>query len=326
MTAERALITGGAGFIGSHLAEHLLTQGWRVVVLDNFATGSPANVQHLQGRAAFELVEGDAADERLMDRLASESDVLFHLAAVVGVERVVADPVGTVERNHAATKAVLHVASRHQLRVIFTSSSEVYGANPAPAFREEDACIIGPTSHRRWCYSASKLHDEFHAYAFHYAHRLPVTIVRLFNTVGPRQVGHYGMVVPRFVGRALAGEPLVVYGDGTQRRCFTFVGDVVLCLEMLTQTDGAAGQVFNIGSTEETSIRALAERVKALTGSESPVHFRSYREAYGEHFEDVPHRRPNVERLRAAIGYAPDTPLDEALQSVIDHLRAAGES
>lgn len=320
---RHALITGGAGFIGSHLAERLLAAGWRVTVLDNFSTGRRENVACLSQREDFVLVEGGAEDGGRVEALAEGVSVIFHLAAVVGVERVVDDPVGTVESNHAATKAVLRAARERGARVLLTSSSEVYGANPNAAFQEDDSCIIGPTHRRRWCYSASKLMDEFHAYAYHYAYGLPVTIVRLFNTIGPRQVGRYGMVVPRFVKQALAGEPISVYGDGSQCRCFTYVGDVVRCLHELVEAPGAAGTVFNVGSTEEVSILALAERVKALTGSKSVIEFRSVREAYGENFEDVARRRPATARLQQAIGFVPDTPLDVSLRAVIADLQGA---
>ncbi len=322
MSQPHALVTGGAGFIGSHLAEELLGRGWAVTALDDFSTGRPENVAHLADRPGFALVEGCATQYELVERLGAGASALFHLAAVVGVQKVVDNPVDTVEKNHAATRTALHVAHRHGLRMLATSSSEVYGANPNEAFREDDACMIGPTTQRRWCYSASKLLDEFHAFAFHYAYGLPVTVVRLFNTVGPRQVGRYGMVVPTFVRQALTGEPITVYGDGEQRRSFTDVGDVARCLVDLVQTRETAGQVFNVGSTRETRILDLARLVKRLTGSASEIVFRTYEQAYGEHFEDVARRRPDTTRLAAAIGHVPATPLEEVLPRVIAWVRA----
>ncbi|MFH0910533.1 MAG: NAD-dependent epimerase/dehydratase family protein, partial [Planctomycetota bacterium] len=322
MASSHALITGGAGFIGSHLAEHLLDRGWRVTALDNFSTGSRENVRHLAGSRVFQLVEGCASNYELVERLGADADVLFHLAAVVGVRKVVDNPVATVEMNHAATKTALHVAQRHGLRILITSSSEVYGANPKPHFSEDDSCMIGPTVHRRWCYSASKLMDEFHAFAFFHAHRLPVTVVRLFNTIGPRQVGHYGMVVPTFVRQALTGAPITVFGTGRQRRSFTYVKDVVESLRRLVETDASVGEVFNVGSTEESEILALAEGVKRLTESPSEIVFQSYREAYGEDFEDVERRCPDTTRLRRAIGYSPSTPLAACLPTIIESVRA----
>lgn len=312
-----ALVTGGAGFIGSHLAEHLLETGWRVTVLDDLSTGSRENLASVAGRDGFLFVEGGAEEPGLVEGLSAGGEAIFHLAAAVGVQRVVDDPVGTVETNHAATRSVLHAAHRHGLRVLITSSSEVYGANPDDAFREDAPCIIGPPTHRRWCYSASKLLDEFHAQAFHYRHGVQVVIARLFNTIGPRQVGRYGMVVPRFVSQALAGEPITVYGDGRQRRCFTWVGDVVECLAALLTNADSAGQVFNVGSDEETSILDLAERIRALTGREVPIVHCTLEDAYGEVFEDVPHRRPDTAALQAIIGRAPRTPLEHSLQRVI---------
>jgi len=233
----------------------------------------------------------------------------------------VEDPVGTIETNHAATKSVLHLARRHNLRMLITSSSEVYGANPSTAFLEDDVCSIGPTSQRRWGYSASKLLDEFHAFSYFYAYKTPVTVVRLFNTIGPRQVGAYGMVVPRFVRQALSGNPITIYGNGEQCRCFTWVGDVVECLRLLMEADNSAGQVFNIGSTEEISINNLAAMVQKLTGTKVKPVYQDYREAYGEHFSDVEHRCPDTTRLREAIGTAPSTPLEASLQRVVDWIR-----
>jgi UDP-glucose 4-epimerase len=222
--------------------------------------------------------------------------------------------------NHEATRAVLHAADRHGLRALVTSSSEVYGSNPNPTFREDDICMIGPTRKRRWGYSASKLLDEFHAFAFYYERGLPVTVVRLFNTIGPRQVGTYGMVVPTFLKQALAGEPITVYGTGEQRRSFTDVGDVTRCLDLLLRTEDSIGQVFNIGSTNEISILELAREIIALTGSSSPIRHLSYKEAYGENFEDVSRRYPDTSNLRETVGTSPDTPLRATLERMREHL------
>jgi len=322
MKITHALVTGGAGFIGSHLCEHLLGQGCRVTAVDDLSTGSIRNVRALEGDPRFRIYIGSAGDRGLLQDLAAGADAVFHLAAVVGVRKVMENPVETIEKNLHTTETVLKVCNLLRLRLLVTSTSEVYGANPRASFREEDDSIIGSSRHRRWSYAASKLLDEFHAYAYFHSTSLPVTIVRLFNTVGPRQVGHYGMVVPTFVAQALAGEPLTVYGDGSQRRCFTAVADVVRCLWELAGREAAAGQVFNVGGTQEISIMELARKVKAMTGSASPIVTRSYAEVYGESFVDLERRVPDVARLGAAIGFVPETPLDRMLQSVIDDLRA----
>jgi UDP-glucose 4-epimerase len=319
---RHALVTGGAGFIGSHLCEHLLAAGWRVTAVDDLSTGAIANVRGIEGHERFRLYVSSAGDEALMRSLASDADVIFHLAAVVGVRKVMESAVQTIEKNLHTTETVLKVANLFRLRTLVTSTSEVYGANPRESFREDDDSIIGTSRHRRWSYAASKLLDEFHAFAYYYSTSLPVTVVRLFNTIGPRQVGHYGMVVPTFVGQALAGRPITVYGDGSQRRCFTAVGDVVRCLYELVVRPETAGQVYNVGSDQEISIMELARKVKAMTASRSEIVRQSYEEVFGESFVDMERRRPNVEKLRAAIGFAPGTALDAMLQSVIDELKA----
>jgi UDP-glucose 4-epimerase len=322
MTSRHALITGGAGFIGSHLAEHLLDEGHRVTVLDDLSTGSIGNVRHLESRESFRILVGSAADEALLERVAADADVLYHLAAVVGVRKVMHDTVRTIETNLHSTEAVLRVANRFRIRTLLTSTSEVYGAGTRERLSEEDDEIIGPSHYRRWCYAAGKLLDEFHAYAYHYSTALPVTIVRLFNTIGPRQVGHYGMVVPTFVRQALRGEPLTVHGDGGQSRCFTWVGDVVRALVALAESTDTVGEVYNVGSDEEVTVRELAELVLELTGSDSGIVTKSYREVYGEDFVDMRRRHPDTTKLRAALGFAPDTPLREALRQVIASMRA----
>ncbi len=320
-TSRHALITGGAGFIGSHLAEYLLANDWRVTVLDDMSTGRISNIEHLTGDNRFRLFVGSAGDRELLRELAAEADIVWHLAAVVGVRKVMEDTVSTIERNLHTTENVLKVCNLLHRRVLLASTSEVYGSNPKDRFAEDDDSIIGNSRHRRWCYAAGKLMDEFHAYAYYHATALPMTIVRLFNTVGPRQVGRYGMVVPTFVEQALRSDPITVHGDGTQRRCFTSVMDVVRCLYELALKDEAVGEVFNIGSDREISIRELAETIKKLTQSDSPIVYKSYQEVYGEDFVDMERRVPDTTRLQQTIGFAPDTPLPDLLQSVIDDLR-----
>ncbi len=322
MPHAHALITGGAGFIGSHLSEFLLAQGVRVTVLDDLSTGSIDNIRHLESRDGFRILVGSAADASLLERIATDVDVLYHLAAVVGVRKVMHDTVATIETNLHSTEAVLSVANRFRIRTVLTSTSEVYGASTRDKLSEEDDEIIGPSHYRRWCYAAGKLLDEFHAYAYFHSMRLPVTIARLFNTIGPRQVGHYGMVVPTFVRQALRGEPITVHGDGEQTRCFTWVGDVVRALAALADRPETVGEVYNIGSEEEVTILRLAEMVKELTGSPSEIVIRNYSEVYGEDFVDMRRRHPNTDKLRAAVGFAPDTPLPTSLKAVIDAMRS----
>jgi UDP-glucose 4-epimerase len=313
------LVTGGAGFIGSHLCERLLADGWAVTAVDDLSTGSRENVAALAEDPDFRLEVGRAGDRDLIERLTDRADAVFHLAAVVGVRKVMEDTVETIEKNLHTTEVVLKAAGRRKVPFLISSTSEVYGSNRKEAFREDDESVIGNSRHRRWCYAAGKLLDEFHTYAYHHSQGLPAVIARLFNTIGPRQVGHYGMVVPTFVGQALRGEPVTVYGDGSQRRCFAYVGDVVRCLAALIDCPAAAGEVFNVGSDAEISIMELAEKVKALTGSDSPIEKRSYREVYGEDFVDMERRLPDVSKLRGAVGFAPDTPLDETLEIIIEH-------
>ena len=313
---KHALITGGAGFIGSHLCEHLLAKGWCVTVIDDLSTGRIENVKALDSNPDFKMIVGEAGEASLLESLVAKADTVFHLAAVVGVRKVMEDTIATIEKNLHTTEVVLRACNRYRKRFLDASSSEVYGANPKDSFSEEDNAIIGPSRYRRWCYAAAKLMDEFHAYAYYYSTALPMTIVRLFNTVGPRQVGHYGMVVPTFVNQALAGEPITIHGDGSQQRCFTYVKDVARCLVELSERKEAIGEVYNIGSTNEISIKDLAEKIKQMTGSDSPIIFKSYGEVYGETFVDMERRRPNTSKLKAAIGYAPDTSLDEILQEI----------
>lgn len=322
MTSRRALVTGGAGFIGSHLCEYLVAGGWAVTAIDDLSTGSRDNLAGLEGNADLRLEVGNAGDRDLVERLADEADAVFHLAAVVGVRKVMENTVETIEKNLHTTEVVLKAAARRKVPFLITSTSEVYGSNRKEAFREDDESVIGNSRHRRWCYAAGKLLDEFHAYAYHHSHGLPVIITRLFNTIGPRQVGHYGMVVPTFVSQALRGETITVYGDGSQRRCFAYVKDTVKCLAALIGSEPAAGEVFNVGSDVEITIMQLAEKIREMTGSSSAIETRSYSEVFGEDFVDMERRLPDVSKLRKAIGFAPETPLEDVLQAVIDHERA----
>jgi len=317
MASRRALVTGGAGFVGSHLCEHLAENGWAVTAVDDLSTGSRENLVSLSDNPDFRLEVGRAGDRDLVERLADRADVIFHLAAVVGVRKVMEDTVETIEKNLHTTEVVLKAAARRKVPFLITSTSEVYGSNRKEAFREDDESVIGNSRHRRWCYAAGKLLDEFHAYAYHHSHGLPVVITRLFNTIGPRQVGHYGMVVPTFVGQALRGEAITVHGDGSQRRCFAYVKDTVKCLAALVDSEHARGEVFNVGSDTEITIMDLAKKVKELTGSDSEIVTRSYSEVYGEDFVDMERRLPDVSKLRGAIGFAPETPLEEILWAVI---------
>jgi UDP-glucose 4-epimerase len=315
----RALLTGGAGFVGSHLAEALLDEGHTVQVLDDLSTGSLSNIAHLMSRPGFSYTIDTVMNESIVGELADRSDIIFHLAAAVGVKLIVEDPVGTIETNVHGTEVVLKQAKRGGQRVIIFSTSEVYGKSTAVPFSETADLVMGPTTKHRWAYACSKAMDEFLALAYFKEYQLPVVIVRLFNTVGPRQTGRYGMVIPTFVGQALAGEPITVFGDGRQSRAFTYVGDVVSGLVRLAASPAATGQVFNIGNEEEISMMALAEKVKTMTGSSSPIVLIPYDEAYEAGFEDMPRRVPDLRKIQAAVGYAPTVGLDQILARVIAH-------
>ena len=319
----RALLTGGAGFVGSHLADALLDQGHQVVVIDDLSTGSMDNIAHLKGRPGFEYVIDSVMNEPLTAELLDRADVVFHLAAAVGVKLIVEAPVRTIETNVHGTEIVLKHAAKKQKLVVIFSTSEVYGKSTAVPFREDADLVMGPTPKHRWAYACSKAIDEFLALAYHRERRLPVVIARLFNTVGPRQTGRYGMVIPNFVRQALAGEPITVHGDGTQTRSFTYVGDVVRGLMALANEPRAIGEVFNIGNTEEVSIGALAERVRTAAGSRSPIVLVPYDQAYEAGFEDMPRRVPDLTKIHALVGYAPTLGLDEILERVIADQRAA---
>ncbi|NDJ33733.1 MAG: NAD-dependent epimerase/dehydratase family protein [Chloroflexi bacterium] len=311
----RALITGGAGFIGSHLAETLLERGYSVTLIDNLSTGYLENVAHLSDRA--QIVIETIMNEAVMDRLVSECDVIFHLAAAVGVFEVVNKPIHTIETNVRGTEIVLKTARRYRKKVMLASTSEVYGNGIRTPFSEDDDRLLGPTTKSRWGYASSKALDEFLGLAYHKEVGLPVVVFRLFNTVGPRQRGRYGMVVPRFVQWALQGKPLQVYGDGQQSRCFANVSDVVDAICGLSESEEAVGEVFNIGTQEETTIHALAERVIARTDSPSEIRLVPYAEAYEEGFDDMRRRVPDINKIKGAIGWQPRKTLDETLDEIV---------
>jgi UDP-glucose 4-epimerase len=318
----KALITGGAGFIGSHLAERLLDDGHEVIVLDNLSTGSIGNIAHLKGRPNFSYTIDSVTNEPLLAELIDGCDVVFHLAAAVGVKLIVEQPVHTIETNVHGTEVVLKHANKKKKLVVIASTSEVYGKSTDVPFREAADLVLGPSAKHRWAYACSKLIDEFLALAYWKEKKLPVVIVRLFNTVGPRQTGQYGMVLPTFVGQALAGQPITVFGDGTQSRSFTYVGDVVDALVKLAQDKRAIGEVFNIGNMGEVTIADLAARVKTMTGSCSPIHYIPYDQAYEAGFEDMPRRVPDISKIREFVGYEPKLGLEEIIRSVIEHMRA----
>jgi UDP-glucose 4-epimerase len=320
----RFLITGGAGFIGSHLADELLARGDDVHVLDDLSTGSIDNLRHLKGRPGFGYTIDSAANAPVVAELVDSADVVFHLAAAVGVQLIVESPVRTIETNVHCTEVVLAQASKKKKPVFIASTSEVYGKSAELPYREDGDLTLGPTIKGRWSYACSKAIDEFLAIAYWKERKLPTVIGRLFNTVGPRQTGRYGMVIPNFVTQALAGRPLTVYGDGTQRRCFCHVGDVVRALADLMRREDVYGEVFNIGAEEEIEIRKLAERVVELTGSSSEITLVPYDVAYEEGFEDMLRRLPDTAKIRERIGWQPTRSLDEMLADVIDEHRAGG--
>jgi UDP-glucose 4-epimerase len=312
----RAFITGGAGFIGSHLCDALLAEHWDVTILDDLSTGSISNIRHLKNNPRFHYVIDTVMNRSLLAELIDDCDVVFHLAAAVGVRLIVESPVRTLSTNVRTTELVLEAAAKKQKKVLITSTSEVYGKSDKIPFQENGDLVMGPPVRGRWSYACSKAIDEFMAIAYHRERNVPVVIVRLFNTVGPRQTGHYGMVLPRFIQQGLAGDPITVYGDGTQTRCFGWVGDIVQALVRLVQLPGAEGQIFNIGSEEEVSINQLADVVRDVTGSNSPIQYLSYREAYGDGFEDMVRRVPDLTKIREAIGYRPTKTLSDIVAAV----------
>lgn len=317
----KALITGGAGFLGSHLAERLLEKGDEVHVIDDLSTGSIENIESLKGHAGFHYTIETIMNEPVLAELVDRVDVVFHLAAAVGVRLIVESPVNTIETNVHGTEKVLKLANKKRKKVVLTSTSEVYGKADTVPFREDGDLVMGPTSKGRWSYACSKAIDEFLALAYHQQYGLPVVIVRLFNTVGPRQTGQYGMVIPRFVERALANQPIQIYGDGQQSRCFCCVHDVTDGLMRLMDCPEADGRVFNVGSDEEITIEALADRIIELTHSRGGKDFVSYEQAYGRPFDDMKRRVPCLNRVHKAIGFAPQHTLDQTLRLVIDDIK-----
>ena len=312
----RYLITGGAGFIGSHLAEALLQKGGTVQIIDNLSTGSFLNIEHLRSQARFRYVLDDVRNRQLLAEVVDMADVVFHLAAAVGVRLIVESPVDTIETNVHATELVLEAAAKKKKKVILASTSEVYGKASKVPFSENDDLLIGPPHKGRWSYACSKLIDEFLGLAYWREKRTPVIVARLFNTIGPRQTGQYGMVVPRFIRQAITGEPITVYGDGRQSRCFGWIGDVVRALIALSEHTDAVGNVYNIGSQDEITILELAKKVAQVTHSSSSIVFVPYDQAYQEGFEDMPQRVPDLTRIKRLIGYRPSMDLDSMLRAI----------
>jgi UDP-glucose 4-epimerase len=313
----RVLITGGAGFIGSHLAESHLERGDEVYIIDDLSTGSMINIEHIKSHPKFHYHLESVVNHQLTAELVDLSDQIYHLAAAVGVKLIVESPVRTIETNIRGTEVVLHHAAKKRKRILITSTSEVYGKTVKVPFAEDDDLVMGSTDKGRWSYACSKAIDEFLAIAYWKEKKVPTVIVRLFNTVGPRQTGQYGMVIPNFVDQALTGSPITVYGDGTQSRCFTHVSDVVGALMKLIEHPQAVGEVYNIGSTTEITIEQLAERIKSLTGSQSEIVRIPYEEAYEGGFEDMLRRVPDIGKINRLIGYQPAHSLDQILNSVI---------
>jgi UDP-glucose 4-epimerase len=316
------LITGGAGFIGSHLADALIARGDRVTIIDDLSTGSIRNIAHLRQLEPFKYVISSMLNLPLLAELVDDADAVFHLAAAVGVKLIVESPVRTIETNVRCTERLLDIATKKKKKVLVASTSEVYGKGKDIPFREDGDLVLGATTRGRWSYACSKMVDEFLSIAYWRERRLPTVVVRLFNTVGPRQTGQYGMVVPRFVGQALAGKPITVYGDGSSSRCFTNVHDSVRALLGLMDSDAAVGEVYNVGSCQEVTILELAKRVKLLTGSSSEIVFVPYEVAYEENFEDMPRRVPSIGKVQQAIGWRPQFDLDATLASVIEYAQA----
>lgn len=317
----RALITGGAGFIGSHLAEALLRNGHEVVVIDDLSTGAIRNIEHLKGHRGFAYHIDTIQNRPVMAELVDASDVVYHLAAAVGVRLIIERPVHTIETNIKGTELVLELAAKKGKRVLIASTSEVYGKTNALPFGEDTDTVLGATTKSRWSYACSKAIDEFLALAYWREHKVPVVIVRFFNTVGPRQTGRYGMVIPNFVRQALEGKPITVFGDGTQSRCFTWVGDAVSAVIDLMQHPAAVGQVFNVGSEQEISIVDLAHTIKRMTGSTAPVVLVPYEKAYEEGFEDMRRRVPDLTKIRKLINYEPSIALPKILDEIIEYHR-----
>lgn len=313
----KILITGGAGFVGSHLADKLIAEGHEITVIDDLSTGRYSNVEHLEGNPNFRLIIDTVLNAELMEELVRETDRVFHMASAVGVRLIMEQPVKTIETIFHGTDVVLKFCSRYRKRVLIPSTSEVYGKGASVPFREEDDLLTGATDKHRWAYACAKTLDEFLALAHWKETRLPVVVVRLFNTVGPRQTGQYGMVVPRFVHAAMKNEPISIHGDGTQSRCFGHVLDVVEGLTRVLETPACFGQVINLGNDEETSIKQLAEKAIELAGSSSELHFVSYDEVYGEGFEDMQRRVPSLDKAKRLVGYQPTRSLADIINDVI---------
>lgn len=314
-----ALVTGGAGFIGSHVAEELLKKGNRVVVVDDLSTGKRENISHLEGDEKFSFIQDSILNEPLMERLVDECDIIYHLAAAVGVEYIVHNPIRSIEINVLGTEIVLRLAEKNKKKVIIASSSEIYGRNQKKTFQESDGRVLGTTLTHRWSYSCSKALGEFLALAYWREKCLPIIIVRLFNTCGPRQKGNYGMVVPRFIEQAISEKSITIYGDGNQSRSFAYVSDVVNGMVSLANHPGAVGEIFNLGGKQEITISDLAKKIKRLTKSNSQIVYLPYEEVYGEGFEDMRHRIPDTTKIRNLIGYVPKVGLDEALRKTIEY-------
>lgn len=315
------LLTGGAGFVGSHLSELLLSQGHSVTIIDDLSTGSIENIAHLKGQKGFSYYVDTAANRSLLGELVDTNDAVFHLAAAVGVKLIVESPVRTIETNVKLTEMVLEAANKKKRPVFIASTSEVYGKSTAIPFKEDGDLVMGATTKGRWSYACSKALDEFLGIAYWKEKKLPVVVARLFNTVGPRQTGRYGMVLPTFVRQALSGRPITVYGDGTQRRCFTHVKDSVRAQAALLQKEAAYGGVFNIGSQQEISIGDLAQKIKDYTKSSSPIKLIPYDEAYDDGFEDMPRRVPDLSRTKAMVGYEPTLSLEDIIRDVVAYER-----
>ncbi len=318
---KRVLITGGAGFIGSHLAELFIDEGAKVIVLDDLSTGAPDNIKSLSDNSNFTLVEGKVQDRELLDGLIAECDYVYHLAAAVGVKLIVQEPIRTIKTNIHGTESVLEAAFEHKKKVLIASTSEIYGKNELAPFCEDDDVVYGSTKYSRWAYACSKAIDEFLAIAFFQKYGLEVLITRFFNTIGKRQTGEYGMVVPRFIRAALRDEPLKIYGNGKQTRCFSYVGDITKAVKTLMESGNAFGEVYNIGSDEEVSIEELASKIITLAGSKSQTEYIDYEAAYGKPFDDMQRRVPCLEKVKKAIGYEPSLNLEAILEMIIAYER-----
>ena len=317
----KSLITGGAGFIGSHLSEELLSRGEEVFIVDNLSTGSIDNIRHLKANKNFTMVIDSVLNKPVLEELISKADRIFHLAAAVGVKLIMERPVDTIETNVLGTENVLNLANKYHKKVLVASTSEVYGKHKDHTLGEMNNMVLGPTKKRRWAYACTKALDEFLSFAYHEEKKLPVVVVRFFNTIGPKQTGQYGMVVPKFIKSALLNNPITVFGDGTQSRSFTYVKDAVRAVLMLMDKPEAEGDVFNIGDGREITILELAKKIKKMTSSSSAITFVPYDDAYGKGFEDMERRAPDISKIRKFIGYEPSINLDQVLEIIIQHMK-----